>query len=245
MSTSSNKRKRGQQRATGKKTTQQEELLPEVADMIKAAGSVITADTSIRLLNKVCRTNNVVLINNTWTDSNDRELTNAEFQKVWEEWAREIYVDEFVQRNALNTGAPQTAKYHVLPAIQNNPILMHRYQDVADAVGCEIVHAFSIYYMRVNDKRKRGKFHGGAQFHPDSFWEKESKFRLLDTLFTSEDGDKIFTIKDMETGEEAGFTIPHGSMLLLTSLAAGNHGDKYQHAVTGGQGTAFNAIDLL
>ena len=244
MPTSSNKRKRGQQRAAGKKTAQ-EELLPEVAAMLKAAGSTITEGATIRILNEVFGTNNVALINNTWTDVNDKELSVEELQKVWKEWAEEIYVDEYILRDALHTGAPQTAKYHFMPALRNNPILMQRYQDVADAVGCKIAHGFSIYYMRVKDSRKRGENHGGARFHPDSFWVKECKFRLLDTLFTPEDGDKIFYIKDMETKETAGFTIPHGSMLLLTSLAAGNHGGKYEHAVVGGQGTAFNAIDLL
>ena len=98
--------------------------------------------------------------------------------------------------------------------------------------------------MRVKNKRARAVFHGGTKFHGDDFRFKGTKFRLLDTMFDPLEGFKIFTLKDTTTGETASFTVPHGTMLLLTSLAAGNHGNKYQHHVTGGQGTCFIAADL-
>lgn len=219
-------------------------LSQKAVDMFAAAGSVVTKESSYKLLNEVVDSNNVMMIHRPWTDMNNKPLTDDEFQEVWAKFSKQMFTDEFVSRNALTSGPPSLFKCHVLVVLDDNPIVKKRITEVADAIGCDIVQCFSIYYMRVKDVRERAVFHGGVDFHPDSFSVKEAKFRLLDTMFDPLEGDKIFTLKDMTTGESASFTVPHGTMLLLTSLAAGNHGGKYQHKVTGGQGTCFISADL-
>ena len=219
-------------------------LSRKAVDMFAAAGSVVDKDSSYELLNELVDSNNVTIIHRPWTDLNGDPLTDDEFQKVWADFSKEIFTDELTSRDALTSGEPSFYKFHVKPVLERHPIVKKRIQDVADAMTRPIAQVFSIYYMRVKNKQ-RAPFHGGTRYHGDDFAVKGTKFRLLDTMFDPLEGLKIFTLRDVTTGETASFTVPHGTMLLLTSLAAGNHGDKYQHHVTGGEGTCFIATDLL
>lgn len=39
-------------------------------------------------------------------------------------------------------------------------------------------------------------------------------------------------------------TIPHGTVIVMSSLMAGNHGNKYMHSIGGAWGTYYMGINL-
>ena len=216
-------------------------LNPEEVQKYLAAAGVEYESGEQRILDELVGHGKLAVMHLPWTNCDDKLMRDEEIYKLTEDFYKAIFIVEYKNRDALASGAPWF-RFRVMDIIEDYPIIKRRVDYIAKLIGGSIVTVGFTFYRHV-EKKHQAVNSGGAGPHYDSMLYN-AKIRALDTIGTPVTGkDKKMTFKEMKTDESVTITVPHSTVIYMSSECCGNHGEKYKHSVADAHGTGFFVID--